>query len=878
MATLAQFRPAVQAARERLREGRERLKLRHQGGSPGIQVCTALAALLDEVVLSIYRAAIDELPVAAGTAPDAGIAIVAHGGYGRRDVAPYSDVDLMILHEGGSERQIVPLAKRLLQDLFDVGLTVGQSVRTPREACRWALKDATVFTSLAESRFLVGEQALFDKYLRSFRKASMRHWRRMIGAIEKARLEERAQFGGTVYLLEPNVKRSPGGLRDLQLLRWVGFARYGQSEPEALRLMGVLPREDHRAIRRATEFLLHLRNEMHFHAGKAHDSLERAEQVRIAEVLRFEGTESLLPVERFMSEYFRHTNAVRHIVGRFLDGSRPWTRLADALGPLFSHQVERDFRVGPRRIWATKRGLEKIRQDLAQILRLTDLANLYNKEIAHNTWKAIRESARRLPNELSAAAAERFLSLLSQPAQLGKLLHNLHELGVLEKILPDFTHARCLLQFNEYHKYTVDEHCIRAVERATEFLARPGALGEVYRGIKEKRTLHLALLIHDLGKGYVEDHSEVGARIAGETAYRLRLPDREAETLRFLVHKHLMMSHLAFRRDTSDEGVLLKFAVDVGSPEALRMLFVLTCADLGAVGPGVLNDWKLEVLCDLYQRTMEHLSGDSPSAATERRRGALRSLLQHETAYERIADQIRTLPSSYLHSAPPERIAEDLRQLAALTDREVKIWCRYVPETGTMEYTVGTQESITPGVFHKLTGGFSSQGLQILSADINTLAGGLVLDRFIVLDRDFAEEPPPSRIAEIEARLSAALTSDTPPAFRRVWQRTTRSATAAVPALPTQVKIDSSTSEHFTIIDVFALDRMGLLYTITRTLFELGLSVSLAKISTYLDQVVDVFYITDQQGRKIHDEHWLGQIREKLLQAIEAHEREAACT
>lgn len=874
MTARPQFRPAVQAARERLREGRERFKRRHQEGSPGIQVCAALTALVDEVVLSIYHAALDDLQCPPESPLRTDVALVAHGGYGRRDGAPYSDVDLMILHDGVAESQIAPLAKRLLQDVFDVGLTLGQSVRTPREACRWALKDATVFTSLAESRFLAGNQALFDKFLWRFRKSSMWHWRRMIGAVEKSRLEERAQFGETVYLLEPNVKRSPGGLRDLQLLRWVGFARYGQAEPEALRLMGVLPRDDHRAIRRATEFLLRLRNEMHFHAGKAHDSLERAEQVRMAEVFGFEGSASILPVERFMSEYFRHTNAVRHIVGRFLEGSRPWTRLAETVAPLFSHQVERDFRVGPRKIWATRRGLEKLRHDLAQIMRLADLANLYNKGIAHQTWKAIRESARRLPNELSTEAAERFLSLVSQPAQLGKLLHNLHEMGVLEKIIPDFAHARCLLQFNEYHKYTVDEHCIRAVERAAEFLSRPGALGEVYRGITEKRTLHLALLIHDLGKGYVEDHSEVGARIAAETAERLRLPDREGETLRFLVHKHLMMSHLAFRRDTSDEQLILKFAVDVGSPEALRMLFVMTCADLAAVGPGVLNDWKLEVLADLYLRTMQHLAGDSPSAATERRRAALRALLQHEAAYERIADQIRTLPSSYLHSAPPERIADDLRQLAMLAAGEVKIWCRFVPETRTMEYTIGTHENITPGVFHKLTGGLSSHGLQILSADINTLAGGVVLDRFIVLDPDFTDEPPAGRIEEIKARLTDALKKDAPPAFRRVWQRAAKPAAEAVPALPPQVKIDNSTSEHFSIVDVFALDRMGLLYTITRTLFELGLSVSLAKIGTYLDQVVDVFYVTDQQGRKIHDENWLRHIRATLLGAIEALERE----
>ena len=507
MSTAPHFRPTVQDARRHLAEGRQRLKRQHQSGSLGIQVCAALTDLLDSVVLDVYRAALAELAPDDDSPLRANVTLVAHGGYGRRETAPYSDVDLMILHDGVGQAQIGPFARRLLQDLFDVGFALGQSVRTPREACRLAFKDATIFTSLLESRYLAGNQALFDRFQRRLRKSSMHRWRGMIGAVQRARNDERAQFGETVYLLEPNVKRSPGGLRDLQLLRWVGFARYGEAEPDSLMMMEALPKDDHQAIRRAREFLLRLRNEMHFHAGQAHDGLGRDEQVRIAGILGFRGTDSLLPVERFMSEYFRHTNAVRHIVGRFLEGSRPWTRLADVVAPFFSHRVEGDFRVGPRRIWATAEGLEKLRHDLGQILRLTDLANLYNKGIAHHTWTAVRESVRQLPNALSSEAANRFLSLLSQPARLGQLLHNLHELGVLEKIIPDFAHARCLLQFNEYHKYTVDEHCIRAVERATEFQTRQGLLGDVSRGMKEKRTLHLALLIHDLGKGYVDEHS-----------------------------------------------------------------------------------------------------------------------------------------------------------------------------------------------------------------------------------------------------------------------------------------------------------------------------------------------------------------------------------
>ncbi len=782
----------------------------------------------------------------------------------------------MILHSRQVYREVAPLAKRLLHDVFDVGLALGQSVRTPEDACRLAYKDATIFTSLVEARWLAGSEQLVERFRNRFLRSANRRWRGMFGAIRKERGEERGQFGETVYLLEPNIKRSPGGLRDLQLLRWVGFARYGQAEPESLALMNVLAKDDQQALRRAWEFLLRTRNEMHFHAGKNADSLERAEQVRIAEVFGYEGAESILPVEQFMREYFSHTAAVRHIVGRFIEGAQPWMRLREFFAPLVSIRVDDDYRIGPLRISATATGLEKIKSDLAETLRLMDLSNQRNKEISHHTWKAVREAARHLPTEISPQVAERFLSLLANPARLGPLLYKMHELGVLEKIIPDFAHARCLLQFNEYHKFTVDEHCIRAVEQTTEFHSRRDTLGDVYRGIKEKRTLHLALLIHDLGKGYVEDHSEVGARIANETAYRLHLPDREAGKLRFLVHKHLMMSHLAFRRDTSDERVILQFAVEVGSPERLAMLFVLTCRRSGRRRP-----WRAQRLeaRSAHRSLRAHASAFKRRFALRRGRSAPRGALRHPPrrgGFPLVRGANKNASQQHAPRSAAERVANDLRQLRTVGDGDVKTWCRYLPETHTVEFTVGTHENITPGVFHRLTGALSGQGLHILSADINTLPGGLILDRFIVQDPDYVDEPPPGRIEQIKARLTSALVSDEPPAFRRVWQRAAKPATAKVPPTPTQVRIDNTTSEHYTILDIFATDRMGLLYTITRTLFEVGLSVSLAKISTKLDQVVDVFYVTDQQGNKVHDENWLSEIRRRVHDSIAILERDAA--
>jgi [protein-PII] uridylyltransferase len=869
------LRANVVAAKARLAEGREKLKQRHLKGTPGNQVCGAMTDLLDTIVLDLYETALVELGETGPNGLGSEVTLVPHGGYGRRDVAPYSDVDLMILHTPAVAKRVTRLAERLVRDVFDVGLTLGQSVRTPQQACDLARQDATICTSLIESRYLVGSVHVFTRFSQRFQQTAQRHSRSLITQINEARSEERLQFGETVYLLEPNIKRSQGGLRDIQLLRWVGFARYGTAEPDGLRLCGALSREDHDAIRRALEFLLRLRNEMHFSAGKSNDVLDRVEQVRLAEVFGFEGTEGLLPVEQFMREYFRLTNAVSHVVTPFVAGARGSNRLARWLAPLLSHQFERDFRVGPTQIVANRRGLAKLKGNLEQVLRLVDLANRYNKSIGFATYEVIRSDVRNLSDEITPAIAERFISVLSQPARLGELLRALHEIGVLEKIIPNFVHARCLLQFNDYHKYTVDEHSLRAVERATEFLKDRGPLGKVYQRIKRKWLLHLALLIHDLGKGFAEDHSELGLKIAEDLARRLYLAEHDAETLKFLVHKHLMMSHLAFRRDTSDAQLILRFAVEVGSPETLQMLFVLTAADLAAVGPGVLNAWKIEVLADLYHRAMAHLAGDAPDANPEvgliKRRGAILRLLQGEEGWPWFEKQLAVLPASYLYSTPPQQIATDLRQLHRLTPGHAMAEGRYQKETNTIEYRVGTHEQIGPGIFHKLTGALTSQGLQILSAEIHTLADGLVFDRFYVHDTDFNGEPPADRLEDVSQKLVAALKNpdSPPPAFRRLWRPDQLRRNAVLRPLPTQVRVDNSTSDRYTILDIFTHDRMGLLYTIAGTLLHCGLSVAVAKIGTYLDQVVDVFYVTDQEGHKISDEDRLRDLRARLLADIE---------
>ena len=882
MAGPSGLKPRVLAARKKISQTRDKLHERHNQGSPGVQICAAMTDLLDSTLLDLYDGALQQLTENIGQreALQSQLALVPHGGYGRRDMAPYSDVDLMLLYDPEAIEHITPLAQCFTQDIYDSGLKLGFSARTTDEACKLAMQDISTFTSLAESRFLHGSVQLYSRYNKRFRRATRRYRNSLIERIIKERRQERQQFGDTVFLLKPNIKRSRGSLRDLQLVRWIGFTRYGEADLDSLRRLGALTREDSKTLRKAHDFLLQLRNEMHFHARASQDLLTREEQVRLAEKYNYTSDDDLLAVERYMQVYFDQTSQVRYATTHFVNSSRSRRSWGKWLGPLFSHQVEGDFQVGPFQIRATRRGLEKVRNELSEVLRLMDLANLYDKRIDHSTWQAIRESMLKQPQtEISPEASRRFLSLLAEPARLAGLLRRLHELRVLECFIPAIRKARCLLQFNEYHKYTVDEHTIRAVHHATEFLRHDGPLGDAYRSLEHKRTLHLALLLHDLGKGTAEDHSEVGLRIARETAAHLQLPAEETETICFLVHKHLTMSNLALRHDLNDPNIVLQFAVEVGSPEVLQMLYLLTCADISAVGPGVFNNWKLELLTELYLLTRNHLTGDSTlpgsSLTLEQRRAQLR---EQATIDEQDRDLfnalVNSVPAGYLSSVPGEQVLPQLQALLKLEKGKALGWARFVPERNAVEYTIGSHESTMAGMFHRLTGVLSSQRNQIHAAEIDRLNDDLVIDRFYAQDLDFADQPPQDRLDEITAKLLAAIESPTaePVTFRKVWQSDANRHPGDFNPMPTRIAIDNNTTAAFTIVNVFAYDKMGLLYSISRCLYDLKLEVHLAKITTHVDQVVDVFYVTNRDGEKIESRDQLKEIRERLLAAIKEME------
>ncbi|MFM9197723.1 MAG: [protein-PII] uridylyltransferase, partial [Planctomycetia bacterium] len=828
---------------------------------PGIQTCGLASDLCDAIVVGLWESLLEELPAAAAPVLRRHAALVAHGGYGRRVLAPHSDIDLMLLYERRAAVPVAAAAKRLLQDLFDAGAEVGQSVRTMSDALRLAAADATILSSLLECRPLAGNADLVVRLETRLRKMLGRAPRRYARALVEARREEAGRYGETVSLLEPNVKRSPGGLRDIQLVRWLGRVLWGEASFDGLALAGGVSRRDADTLRDAAEFLTRLRNDMHLSAGKAADALTRDQQLRIAADRGIESCDGQLGVERFMRDYFRHSRGVAQVAETLVAGLRRSTAARSLVAGVLGNRVDGLFRVGPHDVAAASGCLGQVAGSLDSVVRLVELSALYDLPIDHATWEAVRGNADRLPAD--AAARRRFLGLFARPQRLGDALRRLHEVSALEILIPEFAHARYLLQFNNYHKYTVDEHCIVAVERAAELQDDPGWLGDVWRQLNRKRPLLLALLIHDHGKGFVEDHSELGARMARDIAGRFELPADEAEIVEFLVHKHLAMAHQAFRRNTADDSLVVRFARDVGSPEVLRMLAVLTAADVAAVGPGVWTRWKADLLGDLYFRTLNTLDGESPSVAAERHRRTLDDLLAGRDPADPLVQLARQLPLSYLHDTEPVRMLEELAKLVRLEPQGLFIGTRWQPATGTVAITVATRESVASGIFHRLTGALTSQRLEILAADIHTLDQGLVLDHFIVHDPDYAGEPPAERLGEVADAIRAALRADASPSFTRRWNPFAPLPNPAA-IVPARVRFDNESSAHATILEVFAHDSVGLLYAIARAIFEQGLSVRSAKIGTYLDQVVDAFHVTYESGRKVVDPERLATIRQVL--------------
>ncbi len=863
--------------RERVGLLRQSTRERFDRGIDAVELARALALQTDGFLVELFDEAADELATSTRLAREG--VILAVGGSGRGEMSPYSDVDLLFL-ESGEGGLFAEFASQVVRDCWDVGLQLGHGLHNQRGAISLALAEAEFATSLIEARCLWGDRGLAEQFQASFqRRVITRRADRFFRDCVAAREVEWDRHDRSASELVPDVKRSPGGLRDIHLIRWLGSCCNGATNLDRLADDGILLPGERDTLVSGHAFLTGVRIDLHLQASRPQDILIRDEQLRLAEKRGVVGGDGLRPVERFMQQYFQHTTAVSRVVERFIDRHRPRSLPEKLYGwfPL-PRRVGR-YRIHHRTLDASDSDCHQVVGSFESMLELFEIAATHRVEPAAPLLDMVTAAAAGWDGEISAEASRSFMAILSRTGHVGTTLRHMFQAGVLDHLVPAMTHTRCLMQFNQYHSFTVDEHSLRAVEAAEGLNVDPGPVGAAYRAIQRKDLLHLALLLHDLGKGFEEDHSEVGRKIAQQTAERLGLDPRETNRLVFLVHQHLVMEQLATRRDLSDSGLVAEFSHAVGSPETLRMLYALTAADIIAVGPGKWTDWKADLLTVLFDRSLLMLGGEPPRFELEQRIESVREKVGESFSESGAASQedrqwldyqLDVLTPHYLSATPPATITADLRALRDLADDDVQVDGKYLPETGTVELRILVGSTHAGGCFHRIAGSLTALRLEVLGADISTSGDNVVIDRFWVVDHDIAGTVTDSRIAEIGKVIREAVLREI--TVRQLFDRHRRFGHAEsgppVSDFPTRVVIDVNSSPRCTIVDVFAHDRPGLLYLIARNLFQMGLSVELARIATHVDQVVDVFYVVDGDGRKVEDPVARDAIVERLEEAI----------
>ena len=874
---------AVDLFKRTILEGRkeaEAMLLQDGGGSACAE---RLSHLMDEVIRALYDFATVHVYRSKNRSAAERMAVIAVGGYGRAEMAPFSDVDIGFLTPFKQTSWTEQVIEAQLYTLWDLGLKVGHSSRSLDEMVRTAKDDLTIRTALLEARFIWGDRALYDQAAARFDAEVMAGNARAFVAEKLAERDERhKRMGDSRYVVEPNVKEGKGGLRDLHTLFWIGkFIHRVRTVPELVDA-GLLSARELRQFSRAENFLLAVRCHLHILAGRAEDRLTFDFQREIAARMQFADRPGKSPVERFMQLYFLHAKSVGDLTGTFL--AHLDEQLA-ARGRRFLPTLRR--RPGRLNGFVLDRGRlalpsdDYFRKDPVRLLEIFQLADKYGLEIHPQAMRQARHDAKLIDGKVRriARANALFLDVLTSPRDPETVLRWMNEAGVFGRFVPDFGRVVAQMQFDMYHHYTVDEHTIRAIGLLSDIeqnrLKDDHPLSTaIMDQIHSRRVIYVAVLLHDIAKGRGGDHSVLGAELALRVCPRLGLNEAETETVSWLVRHHLLMSATAFKRDLADFKTILDFAQLVQSPERLRLLLVLTVVDIRAVGPGVWNSWKRQLLTELYDAAEEVLRLGHKQRGREVR---IASKKEEAQALLQMGDKdfgklAKRLPESYWIAEPVEVIAANLIHIQKSSGAPLHIAA--VPDDDRGATLVMVLAADHPGLFYRIAGGIHLAGGNIIDARIHTTRDGLALDNFLVQDplgRPFAEA---EQIVRLTRAIEDALANRhklLPKLEARALPRTRAEAFRIAP----NVFIDNKASNRFTVIEVNAQDRPALLNQLAYALFQSKVTVHSAHVATYGERAVDTFYVTDLIGDKIDSTARVKSLEKRLLEAAASRSEEA---
>lgn len=850
----------------------------------GLRCAQALSDLTDAVVRTIHDAVVRQLYPNDNPSTGEQLAVVATGGYGRGTMAPGSDIDLLFLLPYKQTAWSESVVEAMLYVLWDLKLKVGHATRSVEECLREAKADMTIRTALLEARYLFGTRILFEELVTRF-DAEL-----VVGSAAEfvdAKLRERdarvSKAGSSRYLVEPNVKDGKGGLRDLNTLFWIAKYTYRVRDQIELVGAGLFTQEEYALFERCEEFLWRVRCHMHFVTKRSEERLSFGLQPRIAERFGYEARGGLSGVERFMKAYFRVAKDVgdltaivcaeleaRHAkrtpvldrwIGRFRDRFRATAIEAE------------DFWIDHGRV--NLRAEDAFERDPVNLIRLFWLADRHNLAI-HPDAKRLANRSRRLitPTLRADPEANRlFIDILTSRNAPEEALREMNEAGVLGRFIPDFGRIVAMMQFNMYHHFTVDEHLLRtvgilaAIESGRAEEAYP-LVSRLVHTIHNRTALYVAILLHDIAKGRPEDHSIAGAAIAEKLCPRFGLSEAETETVTWLVEHHLLMSMTAQSRDLSDAKTIERFASVVQSLERLKLLTILTVADISAVGPGVWTAWKGTLVRTLYDETEVFLSGGhSEIARTDRVRlvqMSLREQLPGWASEEFDAYAARHGQAYWLKVDSPRQIKNAIFLRDVLSEgRTSATDVALDPVRGVTEITIYSPDH--PRLLAIITGACAAAGSNIVDAQIFTTTDGFALDTIFISRAFERDDDELRRTKRITAAIERALKGEIRIADLVADKHPPTSARAKTFLVPPDVGIDNALSSRETVVEVTGLDRPGLLYELTTAFGRLSLNITSAHVATFGERAVDVFYVTDLTGTRVTQPDRQAAIRKAML-------------
>jgi [protein-PII] uridylyltransferase len=854
-----------------LAEGLESLKAMHAEGASGEESVHAHARFMDDVVRSLTRLAVSDAREA-GLAPVPFVA-VALGGYGRGELHPSSDVDLMVVYDG----ELAPFVQRLMQELlytlWDLGLQVGHSLRSLEDCVAMARTDFPSRTSMQGARLIAGDHRLFTHFRRVLRDNVYRQdFAEFLGLTLAEREQRYRKFGASPYVGEPNVKESAGGLRDMHTAMWLGDAKFGARTLRELAARGLITPREQAGADAALTFLWRVRNELHFFSGHKNDGLTRDVQPRIAKNLGYESEGETLGVERFMRDYYLHARAIHRISRRLIARCQETLSRRGSAERRQRQQALADGLVFfDGRLHLADRDAGALRADPVRIMKVFWHLHRLGCELSLDLERAIEDSLDVVDAAFRASPVVRdlFLDICRSWGRVAFTLSEMHELGLLGRYLPEFGALTCLVQYDVYHKFSADQHSLLAVEHM-EALA-PGQSAEsegaaqVFNEVEKPGLLMLGMLLHDIGKARGHGHVAKGIPLIQGLTRRLGLDAADGDWVEFLVAHHLTMSHVAQRRDLDDPRTVADFAATVADPQRLRMLYLLTYADMRAVGPGVLTPWQAAMLHELYRRTLARLTGGHEEKPNRTRLvERLRLVVKDELGAQAVKAHVGLVADRYLAATGVQRMAEHLRLVARLDGAPVATELFHHPDLGSSDLVVVTRD--VPGLFALIAGTLAAHGVNIISAQIATRADGIAIDTFQVNDPTGDTVTSGAHWHRVLDALRAVLAGEQ--TVESLLERRTRAARGDGHFPRPKIAVDNRLSDDQTVVEVKCPDRLGLLYLVTRTLSAHDLDITSARIATEIDQALDTFYVHDHDGRKLDDPAATERIREALERAL----------